>query len=217
MRNRFSELQILENYRVAFQNVIEQTEIKDEMEAYGYDADKINEGKALYDAAVRLFGQNRQETEEEKQAYAHFSKAFTKATEQYRKHRKAVKVALLKNDELANAFRVKKPEAQAYLQWMDDAEVFYNEIKKETPIKAQLTLFKVTDAVAQQQLEQLSLIRDLRAKYEKEKGESQQATKDKNAAFKAITEWMRTFYAVARIALDERPQLLESIAKFVRS
>lgn len=55
------------------------------------------------------------------------------------------------------------------------------------------------------------------ADYIREKGESQQATQDKNKAFDAVTKWVSEFYAVAKIALEDQPQLLESVAKLVRS
>ena len=51
----------------------------------------------------------------------------------------------------------------------------------------------------------------------KEKGESQDATKLKDTAFGELDDWMRDFYAVAKIALEDNPQLLESLGKFVRS
>ena len=50
-----------------------------------------------------------------------------------------------------------------------------------------------------------------------EKGETQNATKVKDQAFTAIEKWMRKFYAVANIALEDNPQLLESLGVFVRS
>lgn len=51
----------------------------------------------------------------------------------------------------------------------------------------------------------------------KEKGESQDATKLKDTAFGELDDWMREFYAVAKIALEDNPQLLESLEKFVRN
>ena len=65
-----------------------------------------------------------------------------------------------------------------------------------------------------------TLIGDLeaaRAEYLREKGESQDATKEKDAAFAKMDDWMSEFYAVAKIALEDKPQLLESLGKFVRS
>lgn len=217
MKNRLSELQLLENYRVVFQNVERVEDIKTELAEYGYDADKIAEGRALYENAQGLFNKNKQETEEEKQAYAKFSSAYSEVAQLYKKHRKVAKVVLLKNEELASAFRIKKAESQVYLQWIDDAETFYKEIKKETVVKERLTLFKLTDAIANAQLTKMEEVKILRGNYEKEKGESQDATKQKNKAFREIAEWIREFYAVAKIALEDQPQLLESIAKFVRS
>ena len=56
-----------------------------------------------------------------------------------------------------------------------------------------------------------------RAEYLREKGESQDSTKIKDAAFAKIDDWMSEFYAVAKIALEDNPQLLESLGKLVRS
>ena len=54
-----------------------------------------------------------------------------------------------------------------------------------------------------------------RAEYLKEVGESQDATKAKNAAFAKMDDWMSEFYAVARIGLEENPQLIEALGKIV--
>ena len=40
---------------------------------------------------------------------------------------------------------------------------------------------------------------------------------DKNKAFEAMNKWVKEFYEVAKIALSDRPQLLESIGKLVKS
>lgn len=56
-----------------------------------------------------------------------------------------------------------------------------------------------------------------RREYLREKGESKEATKVKDAAFDKMDDWMRDFYAVSKIALEDHPQLLESLGKLVRS
>ncbi len=56
-----------------------------------------------------------------------------------------------------------------------------------------------------------------RAVYLKEKGESQDATKIKDAAIAKLDDWMSEFYAVAKIGLEDNPQLLEVLGKTVRA
>jgi len=64
---------------------------------------------------------------------------------------------------------------------------------------------------------QIGELKTTRASYRREVGESQEATKKKDAAFAKIDDWMSEFYAVARIALEDQPQLLEALGKVVKS
>jgi len=51
----------------------------------------------------------------------------------------------------------------------------------------------------------------------RELGESQDATQTKDKALAAISIWMRDFYDVAKIALDDSPQLLEVLGLSVKN
>jgi len=75
---------------------------------------------------------------------------------------------------------------------------------------------KVDAALVAEAQTQIKLVEDKRAIYLREKGESEDATQKKDKAFAEIDRWMSDFYAVARIALEDRPQLLEALGKVVK-
>ncbi|WKS95667.1 hypothetical protein [Riemerella columbina] len=218
MRTRkLSELQYLENYRVLFTNLEEVQDLKTELADYGYDDAKIAEGKALFDHTQQLYDQNKQETAEEKEAYAQFSDAFSTLKKAYSKHRKVAKVALMKKPELWKTLALDGSLSAAYLKAMQEIKTFYQQAQSHSEAKPLLEKFKINKEAVDTQVAQIEKVETLRAKYEKEKGENQNATQQKNKAFADLSDWVREFYAVAQIALDDRPQLMESIGKFVRS
>ncbi|MDR7732111.1 hypothetical protein PG316_08455 [Riemerella anatipestifer] len=214
---RISELQYLENYRVLFANLDEVQDLKTELADYGYDDAKIAEGKALFDHTQQLYNQNQQETAEEKEAYARFSDAFDVLKKTYSKHRKIAKVALMKKPELWKTLALDGSLSAAYLKAMQEIKTFYEQAQSHSEAQPLLEKFKINKAAVDAQIAQIQQVETLRAAYEKEKGESQDATQQKNKAFATLSDWVREFYAVAQIALDDRPQLLENIGKFVRS
>lgn len=217
MATRRTEIQYLENYRLVFSNFSEVPDLKTEMEEFGYTDTKMQEGKALYDEVLALYNQNKQETAEEKEAYNKFSQAYDALNATYAKHRKIAKVALMNRPDLWKSLAINGAVSKAYLQWAQDAATLYTQAKTHAEAQPLLEKFKLTPAIADEQLAKLEELRSLRDAYNKEKGESQDATKAKDAAFAKIAEWMREFYAVAKIALDDHPQLLESVGKWMRS
>ncbi len=216
-KRKHTELQDLESYRLVFTNLSEVANIQAEMADYGYDETVINEGRKLYEKAKTFYDIRQTSSAKENQTYDVFFASFSEMKEQYRKDRKRAKVALLKVIDFYEPFLLKKAMSRAYLPLVNEATEFYTQMQLNPKAKPYLLRFKLTEELATAQLLKIEEVIELRAKYEKAKGESQQATKNKNKAFEDIAEWMRDFFIVAKVALEEHPQLLECIGKFVRS
>ena len=105
---------------------------------------------------------------------------------------------------------------RTYIKWLEAAKKFYSVTSVDTTIQAKLARLKISvdDLTAANTL--ISELETARAVYLKEKGESQDATKGKDAAFAKIDDWMSEFYAVAKIGLEDNPQLLEALGKTIR-
>ncbi|PIX13393.1 MAG: hypothetical protein COZ74_06510, partial [Flavobacteriaceae bacterium CG_4_8_14_3_um_filter_31_8] len=94
---------------------------------------------------------------------------------------------------------------------------FYNTLKNQPELAAKLTSVQITPEYITETLAGIAEVESLRAARTQNEGITQNATKIKDKAFKDLDKWMGSFFAIARIALENEPQLLESLGKFVRS
>ena len=215
--NSLSEAETLELYRVSLNNTDNQPEIANAMAEKGYDASVISQGKALLAKARQLFDANRIEDNETSAAYANFSQAKSALEATYGVHRKLAKV-VFKNDgvildRLGILGRIPRP----YTSWMEKVKTFYSEVVADSALQSQLSRLNISIDEINTGESQIAVLETARENYLREKGESQEATKIKDGALEAIEDWMSDFYRVAKVALVNKSQLLESIGKLVRS
>ena len=104
----------------------------------------------------------------------------------------------------------------AYIKCVEVIRKFYNEVENDPTILQALSRLKITADEITLSSTLIGVLESLRADYLREKGESQEATQKKDAAFSVLDDWMSEFYAVAKIALEDHPQLAEVLGKTVR-
>lgn len=217
MAKHFTEEKLLHSAQSLFETLATREEIAQELAEYTYDAEKIAEGKALFEAAKAQQQANQKETKEEIQAYEKFNKAFGALVETYRTHRKKAKIVFKDEPATLKILALNGSIATRMLSLLEEIGILYSKLDKDNAFKTAVQKMKISPEDITAQLTKLAEAQQLYAQYTTEKGESQQATKDKNQAFAALEKWVRDFYSVAKIALEDKPQLLESVGKFVRS
>lgn len=212
-----SNEQMLQNFGVMFENLSKEGELKTELAEYGYDEAKIAEGKALYNEARKTFDANVKETREESSASLAFQEKYQNVQKMYATHRKKARIVFEDNEDALRQLKLKGGAARAIATSMEEMRAFYLLLDTTPSLLTPLKQLKVTEQEVKNQLEELPEVEKAYAAYLQEKGESQQATRDKNKAFEALDKWASKFYKVAKIALEDRPQLLEILGKSVRS
>lgn len=213
---RYVTIQDFQNYGTIFENINKNDVLKTELAEYGYDETEIAKGKALYDDASQKLDLNKTETAEEKLAYDAFAKKFGELKKTYASDRKKVKIIYKDDDRTLSALAVKGVASIRTVALLDDMDTLYKQLQTNETLRNPLKRLKITD---QHIAAQLTLLEEVKKKYSdylKEKGESQQATKDKDEALAKLEKWVREFYAITKIALEDKPQLLESVGKLVR-
>ena len=216
-KKHLSEAEALEQYRVSFENVEKQTEIATIMAEFGYDETLLTEGKTLLTKTRAAFDFNKKEDDETSEAYKNFTTLKENLATTYTLHRKKAKVIFRKESTTLNKLSLSGSLPTAYIKWLETVKKFYTVASSDSEIQSKLVRLKITTEELNGTIEQISNLELARAEYLREKGESQDATKQKDKAFGEIDDWMSEFYAVAKIALEDNPQLLESLGKFVRS
>ena len=216
-KRTLSEAEALEQYRVAFENIGNQTEIATIMADFGYNETLLTEGKTLLTKTRQAFDFNKKEDDETSEAYKNFTTLKENLATTYTLHRKKAKVIFRKESTTLNKLSLSGSLPTAYIKWLETVKKFYAVASADSDIQSKLVRLKITTEELNGTIEQISNLELARAEYLREKGESQDATKQKDKAFGEIDDWMSEFYAVAKIALEDNPQLLESLGKFVRS
>lgn len=216
-KKSFSEIETLERYRIALENVVKQTELFTAMSNFGYDAETIALGQQKYDQCRHIYDLNKTEDQESKDAYAAFESKFNQLVEDYKLHRKKAKIVFRKEAGIIIKLKLDGQVPTSYLKFMEVMKVFYKILLEDVSLQTEVGSLNIS-------LEQLTAAKALldevdaaRVDYLREVGESQDATKQKDASFAEIDDWMHEFYAVSHIALEDNPQLLEALGVFVRS
>ncbi len=216
-KKTLSEAESLELWRVSLENTEKQPQIATLMSELGYGTETIAEGKTLLTQTRTVYDFNKTEDDETTEASQAFKVKKAALVTLYKDHRKKAKVIFRKDVVAQQRLGIDDYFPTAYVKQLEMIKKFYQVAGEDAEVQAKLLRLKITadDIAAGNAL--VGGVETARAEYLREKGESQDATKSKDAAMAEMEDWMYEFYAVARIALEDNPQLLEALGKGVKS
>ena len=214
MRKKLSV--ILEECRVKVQNAATDEEIKAGLAPFGYDEPKLKTGTDLYDETIFRFQQQVKEKQDWETVNDHYQESKEKAISDFSDFYQISRIAFRGNIRLQNIL----PPTQtgdSYTNWKKNTIALYTQLQADAEAIAQLTPFSYNTEKIQALLNELIGVDQLYNDREKEDGESQQATKDRDEKFYQLRNYCTDLTVVAKIAFKDRPQLLEKMGILVRS
>ena len=210
-KKHLTETEMLEQFRNSFENVKKQPEIATIMAEFGYGSEVISEGELLLKTARSAYDANKKEGDETSKAYKDYAKVKEKLEKIYLLDRKKAKV-IFKNDPYAyDELELHGIVPNAHINFIELTRKFYNGLLNNSELQAKVARLKLTQEGITKALELIEQVNLLRSEFLKELGESQLSRKTKDEALAAIELWMREFYAVAKIALDDKVKLLKAL------
>jgi hypothetical protein len=199
------------NASVIMTNAQEQPEIAAALDAFGYDAAVIQAGQDLLAAARARYDAQIKEYGEQHAVSQSFTETVKQAEKSYAAHRRLAALAFKNDAQRQTDLRLNERKPQLFNPWHEQARHFYTALLADLEALDQLARFKITSAMLQAAQEQVEEAYNLNSRHEQEKGEAQNATKQRDAVVEELADWLSDFREVARIALSDSPQLLEAL------
>ena len=199
--------------QTAIYNAQEHVEIQKSMNTYGFSPKRLLEGNGLLENAKILHYHKDDRYDEKRDLGSQFATDLLTARRNFEGHVATVKLAFRKEPNTLAKFKV-KAIAKKNETWMLQAIRFYDIAEGYAGVLENYQLPREQLAQNKAMVEALMATRNRRMQ---KKGEAEEATRLRNEAVKALNAWMVSFRGIARIALKDKPQLLEALGIMVKT
>lgn len=203
--------------QVAVDNANSDEEIKSYVVKFGYDGPRLAVGKALLDETRSLHQKQQKEYGDQYQAKDDLDELRYEANKEYMRYVKIARIALNSEHALYLKLGLIGNRKSALPNWLGQAKQFYINSLSDTIVLEKMTEFGVEQNMLEAGNKLVDAVEKANADLKKEMGEAQQATQERDQALEVLEEWVSNLKAIARIALEDKPQLLEKLGVVVRS
>ena len=183
----------------------------------GIDSAYLDAGEALYKETTALVNQQKKEYQEQNQAYDKFYLEKDDAEVNFNRTLKLVKVLSRNDKDLQNRLGLQNSKTYAIAQWIEAAIDFYNRLLNESTFLTKLAKFKVNTERLNAEKTAIETLKELRNQAAIEKGQAQEATRLRNEKLAELDDYCTELKAIAELALEKKPQLLEQLGIVVPS
>lgn len=198
-------------------NATQDAFIAQRLAAFGYDAARIDQGFQLYQNALELTRVHERDYARKYAARDHLEEMRRHVDDLHQPLLKIARVAF-ENDRSANQLlRLTGRRNRVFAVWLDQLRAFYSNVLQNSDLLAGFAKFNISREQIEEVLGELRVVEEAWYSYENEKGNAQDATQARDAAFIALKKWMKDVRPIAKIAVAGQPQLLEKLGILVRS
>ena len=217
MNNSTSIDGLLHEAQVAIDNALTNEQILSALSNFGYTAERIEQGKALYTDAFTAQTLQKLEAGEQKAATAELEAHRAVAHTTYMRLVKIARVAFKRDVGIATQLDLNGDRKRSLAGWLAQVNQFYANALANPAVLEGLGNFGITRKKLQAGLAEVNAVEASNLTQEKEKGEAQAATQTRDAALDALQEWLSDYLAIAKVALEDNPQLLEALGVLQRA
>jgi phage gp46-like protein len=202
--------------KMAIGNALKNAVIMEYLADFKYTPDRLAEGQTLLSAAEKLIGTQVGGLGDQKNATEVKDEAWEAADKVYMRLIKSARLVIHKSGD-RTALGLDGIRRNSYLGWLGQVKQFYTQALARADLLDQLDDLNVTAAKLQAGLALVTALEAARETQQSQIGAKQNATEDRDKVLDDLRAWLSKYLAVAELALEDEPQLLESLGVLVRS
>jgi hypothetical protein len=186
-------------------------EIQARLDIFGYTWEEMAKGEALLENVKQIISIHTVDYSDQYVATSVLHEKWSEAYSIYMITLKIVRIAFRGQPEMLFRFKAIGARSRSLSGWLNDAHIFYNNLL-DTPVALEkISRFGYSVERLKKEQEGVKEIEQLHSLRLSEKGQAQQNTIEKDKMIDELCNWYSDFRAVARIALYDKPQWLESL------
>ena len=201
----------------AIHSVLANDEIMRLLSRYGYGRERITEGCDKADRVNKMIAEQIKEYGDQYSVSETIAQTFDAAYARYVVSIKLSRIAFKGDSGTLFSLRASGERNRAYSGWLRDAHLFYGYLMQNNDALQRIAMYGKTEERVREEWKQVEELERIYLNFLMEMGDDQQSVKDLDQAIDELTNWYSDFRAIARIALYERPELLESLGIVLKS
>ena len=207
----------LNHYLTGLTNARDVPALQSRVAPYGYTVTKLNTMLTQRQQAFDSYLAQKTEYNEQYVATVAFEQAWEAAHAPYMRLVKLGRI--LFKDDYATTIKLTLNEERkrTFSGWLTQARKFYTSLLADPAALAKYALYNTPLAAINAAQTLVNAAEQANITQAKEKGEAQQATKERDALLDALDSDMAEFYALAQLATEDAPQLVEMLEIVVDS
>jgi len=200
-------------YRVStlFTNSVQDEKIRNAVFSYGYNQEKMEEGKKLYETLDSLEREYLRAIDIKAAINFQKQKLQRQVNKSYMKYLKIARIAFDQHTEARESLLLEGIRERIFEKWFHQVEVFCNNIISNSEYWPYLEQFGVRNKDIEALKEQLDSLRILADQTLKMTGQVKMITEKKRTQTIHVQNWVSDYIKIARIAFEDAPQNLEKL------
>ena len=205
--------QQLNSAQLAISNSLSDPEIQSLVAQFGYPADKLSPGKALYDCALSAVNAEKSAAGTQQESTRLLAQAEKSARDAYQSLAKVARAVFLKDKSQLNALGLNGSTPKDTAGFLAAAYTLFDNART-LPALAD---YGYDSPKLQSERAKIAAYDTANQQQEAAKGAAQQSTRGQDAALGALNAWTSQYLKIARVALRDKPQLLEKLGVLART